>query len=33
MSSTAGPRWILGLTALTVAGACIGLLVFMLWPR
>ena len=33
MASSTGPRWIAGIAALIVAGACIGLLGFMLWPR
>lgn len=33
MSRTVGPRWIVGLTALIVAGGFIGLLGWMLWPR
>jgi len=33
MSQRPGPNWMIGAVALVVAGACIGLLVFMLWPR
>jgi hypothetical protein len=33
MSRTVGPRWIVGFSALIVAGGCFGLLGWMLWPK
>jgi hypothetical protein len=33
MASSTGPRWITGVTALIIAGAAIGMLGWLLWPR
>ena len=33
MNRPAGPDWPTGIVALAVAGACLGLLAFLLWPR
>jgi len=33
VSNVAGPRLFTGITALAVSAVCIGLLIFMLWPR